>query len=106
VRTAVLRIRACRWWRFALALGLNFLARDARLHIQQLQLESAQLLAARPILGDAPQPQMLLQHRAPSDRLWSLGWEHLDLQPCVCQFVRGGIQLLFQLCVDLRKKVC
>jgi len=44
---------------FPLALGLNFFTRDARLFFQQLQLEIAQLLAARSVPGDAAQTQVL-----------------------------------------------
>ena len=55
--------------RFPLALGLNFFAGEARLFFQQLQLQAAQLLAARSVPGDAAQAQMLFQH--------------LDLQPGV-----------------------
>jgi hypothetical protein len=74
----------------ALALRLDFFTADAGFYFQQLQLQIAQLLAARSVLGDAPQTQMLLQH--------------LNLQPRILQFFPGRIQLLFQLCVDLGEK--
>ena len=68
--------------RLALALRLNFLTRDGRLFFQKLQLQVAQLFAARPVLGDPPQAQTL--------------FENLNLQLCVGQLLRDRIQLLFQ----------
>lgn len=44
-----------RWQRVALALGDHFRVTDARLELQQLQLQIAQLLAARAVLGDSLQ---------------------------------------------------
>ena len=52
----------CGRQRFAFALGGHFLAADAGFQLQQLQLQIAQTLAARTVLGDALETQPLFQH--------------------------------------------
>ena len=76
----------CGRQRFAFALGGHFLAADAGFQLQQLQLQIAQTLAARTVLGDALETQPLFQH--------------LDLQ-------LGKLQLVLeirQLAADFRKQ--
>src|SRR3954454_25147831 len=63
---------------WGLALGNHFFATDARLLLQQLQLQTTQLLAARSILFDPLQTKTL--------------FENLDLQLRVCQLVSISIQ--------------
>ena len=48
-------------YRLAPAFGFHFLAADARLELQQLQLRVAELLARRAVLLDPLQPQLLFQ---------------------------------------------
>ena len=68
------------WQRLAFALGRYFRVADAGFEFQQLQLQIAQRLAARAVLGDPLLAQPLFQN--------------LDLQLRIFEFVRRRIQLL------------
>ena len=83
-------IARCGRWRgcwLLLALCLYLIAADREFFVQQLQLQVAQLFAARTILGNALLAKPLFQH--------------LNLQPCVCQLFPLRLQLLLQLRDDL-----
>lgn len=70
------------------ASGGHFQIAHAGLELQQLQLLAGQLFAARPILRNPLQAQLLFQY--------------LNLQLRILQFVLDRIQLPLQLCDDLR----
>src|SRR5664280_1919728 len=95
----VLTLLLFRRWRqhFAFALCGNFHVADAGFELQQLQLQAAQLLAARTVLGDPLQAQLLFEELdSQLGKLKPLR-SHIQLPRCRVQLLRCRIQLPLQL---------
>src|ERR1700686_30325 len=91
------RRRGWRGERSALALRLNLLAADARLQLEQLQLEIAELLAVLAVLGDERKTKTLFQNLYLQLRILKLARGRLHLPGLGVELLCSRVELLLQL---------
>ena len=91
------RRRGWRGERSALALRLNLLAADARLQLEQLQLQIAELLAVLAVLGDERKTKTLFQNLYLQLRILKLARGRLHLAGLCVELLCLGVELLLQL---------